>query len=123
METEQQSLVQKLSSPLFQAKGWMKFVGVMGIITGALQAITLVGLLWAWLPIWMGVLLMQAGSAIEAAERSGSAEAFVEAMAKLKTYFTLMGVTMLIGLAITVLFMLLGGMTLLAGMAGMGGYH
>lgn len=123
METEQQSLVQKLSSPLFQAKGWMKFVGVMGIITGALQAITLVGLLWAWLPIWMGVLLMQASSAIEAAERSGSAEAFAEALAKLKTYFTLMGVTMLIGLAITVLFMLLGGMTLLAGMAGMGGYH
>lgn len=123
METEQQSLVQKLSSPLFQAKGWMKFVGVMGIITGALQAITLVGLLWAWLPIWMGVLLMQASSAIEAAERSGSAEAFADALAKLKTYFTLMGVTMLIGLAITVLFMLLGGIGLLAGMAGMGGYH
>ncbi|MED5526141.1 MAG: DUF5362 domain-containing protein [Pseudomonadota bacterium] len=123
METEQQSLVQKLSTPLFQAKGWMKFVGVMGIITGALQAITLVGLLWAWLPIWMGVLLMQAGSAIEAAERSGSVEAFTDALAKLKTYFTLMGVTVLIGLAITVLFMLLGGMTLLAGMAGMGGYH
>lgn len=101
----------------------MKFVGVMGIITGALQAITLVGLLWAWLPIWMGVLLMQAGSAIEAAERSGSVEAFTDALAKLKTYFTLMGVTVLIGLAITVLFMLLGGMTLLAGMAGMGGYH
>ncbi|ROQ21979.1 DUF5362 domain-containing protein [Gallaecimonas pentaromativorans] len=123
METEQQSLVQKLSTPLFQAKGWMKFVGVMGIITGALQAITLVGLLWAWLPIWMGVLLMQAGSAIEAAERSGSVEAFTDALAKLKTYFTLMGVTVLIGLAITVLFMLLGGIGLLAGMAGMGGYH
>ncbi|MFO7651171.1 MAG: DUF5362 family protein, partial [bacterium] len=42
--------------------GWLKFFGIVTIIAGALNALSLVGILWAWLPIWLGVLLVQAGS-------------------------------------------------------------
>ncbi|EKE77452.1 DUF5362 domain-containing protein [Gallaecimonas xiamenensis] len=120
MQTEQQDIIQRLSLPLFQAKGWMKLVGVIAIISGALQALSIVGILWAWLPIWTGVLLFQAASAIEAAQRSGSAEGMTEAMNKLKTFFTISGVMVLIGIILTVLFMLFGGMAMLAGMSHMG---
>ncbi len=40
----------------------MKFMGIMTIIGGGLQALSIVGLLVAWLPIWMGVVLTKAGS-------------------------------------------------------------
>ena len=41
--------------------GWLKFVGVVYIISGVLSALTIIGIIVAWLPIWMGVLIYQAG--------------------------------------------------------------
>ncbi|NIW79677.1 MAG: hypothetical protein GWN16_09545, partial [Calditrichae bacterium] len=40
---------------------WLKFLGIVSIISGAVVAITIVGIIIAWLPIWLGVLLFQAG--------------------------------------------------------------
>jgi hypothetical protein len=54
--------VRELSVPLFQAKGWLKFLGILSIIGGVFQALTIVGIIYAWIPIWSGVLLHQAGS-------------------------------------------------------------
>ena len=58
-----------LSAPDAQARknakamtGWMKFIGIMTIIGGCFQALTIFGLVIAWLPIWMGVVLTKAGS-------------------------------------------------------------
>jgi hypothetical protein len=58
-------MVQELSVPIYQARGWLKFLGVLSIMSGVGQALSLVGILVAWLPIWMGVLMFQAGSNIE----------------------------------------------------------
>ncbi len=99
--------------PLFQAKGWIRFLGVMMIVVGAIYAITIIGLLFAWLPIWLGVLLFQASSRIEHAYEGGGALSFMESLQKLKTYFIVNGVVVLVSLilvAVGALVGILGGL-------------
>ena len=103
MNDDRSALVRDLSMPLASGKGWMKFLGIIFIIDGVFTAITIVGILIAWLPIWIGVLLLQAGSAIERAHVGGDEAAFRMALNKLRTYFVILGVMMLIGLILMVL--------------------
>ena len=103
--------INDLSQPLASGKGWMKFVGIMFIIQGALTALTIVGILIAWLPIWIGVLIMQSAGALERAQLSGDAAAFKESLAKLRTFFIIQGVLYIVGIVLTVLyFMFFGAM-------------
>ena len=95
-------MVQELSMPIYQARGWLKFLGVLSIIAGVGQALSIVGILIAWLPIWMGVLMFQAGSSIESAGQFGDRFAFLRSMGSLKTYFMLQGVLTLIGILFAV---------------------
>ena len=102
--------------PLYQARGWIRFLGVMMIIVGALYAVTIIGLLFAWLPIWLGVLLFQASSRIEYAYEGGGAVSFMESLQKLKTYFIINGVVVLISLIFVGVGALAG---ILGGLAGL----
>ena len=102
--------VREIATPLYGAKFWLKLVGVMMIIYGVLLAITVIGLIVAWLPVWMGVLLFQAAKATEAAHDAEDEASLLTAMGKLKTYFTIMGVMTLIGLVFTAATFFLGGM-------------
>jgi Family of unknown function (DUF5362) len=99
---QDQHLVQELSMPIFQARGWLKFLGVLSIISGVGAALSIVGILFAWLPIWMGVLMFQAGSAVESAGQLGDKFAFLRSMGSLKTYFMLQGILTLLGIVLTV---------------------
>ncbi len=103
--------IKDLSQPLASGKGWMKFVGIVSIIHGALIALTIIGIVIAWLPIWIGVLLMQSANAIERAQLSGDADALKESLARLRTYFVVLGVLILVGIIISaVYFMFFGAM-------------
>lgn len=93
-------VVEKLKS----MKGWLKFLGILTIIGGALQVLTIVGILFAWLPIWMGVLLYQAGDRAEEYIRSKEEGTLGVFLGKLNTYFTIMGVIALVAIGLTVLF-------------------
>ncbi len=59
---ERGEIVRELSAPLASGRGWIKFLGILSIVSGALGALSIIGILWAWLPIWLGVLLFQAAS-------------------------------------------------------------
>lgn len=112
-------VVRELSIPLYQCKGWIKLVGVMFIIGGALYALTIVGIIIAWLPIWQGVLLIQSAGAVEQAYQSGNRNAMTRSLLKLKTYFIIMGVLTLIGIIATLLLFFLGFLgTFFAAMGG-----
>jgi hypothetical protein len=106
--------VSDLALPLSMGRGWMKFVGIMSIIQGVFIALSIVGILVAWLPIWLGVLIMQAADAIERAQRSGDALAMKEAMGKLKTYFVIQGVLYLVGIVFMVLYIVFFGAMMFA---------
>jgi len=109
MGGSEEHVVKEVSGPLFGAKGWMKFLGVMMIIYGVLMVLTIWGILICWLPIWMGILLFKAGAAIELAATAGNKSALYEAMEKLKTYFTVQGILALIGIVIMVITMIVAG--------------
>jgi hypothetical protein len=93
---QESQIVQQLSSPLYQARGWLKFLGVMTIIGGIPSVFALVGIL----QIWIGILLFQAGSSIESAGQFGDKFAFLRSMGGLKTYFMIQGVLTLIGILV-----------------------
>jgi hypothetical protein len=79
-----------------QTKGWLKFLGVLLIINGIIAAITIVGILIAWLPIWMGVLLFQAGGSADSAALTKDTRQLVTMMDKLRIYFMIQGVLLII---------------------------
>lgn len=116
-----QAVVKDISLPLYNAKFWMKLIGVVMVIYGVLIALSIIGLVIAWLPIWIGVLLFQSAGAIEMAYAQGDMEAAIRGMEKLKVYFVINGVLLLIGVILGVAGIFLGGMGALMGMGAMGG--
>lgn len=97
-------------------KGWMKFMGILTIIGGGINALTIIGIVWAWLPIWLGIILVQAGSrAGEYAER-GDAAALEAMTGKLKTYFMMSGIVIIISMVISLIGGIVWAILLAAGM-------
>lgn len=80
--------------------GWLKFVGIVSLVSGILQALSIVGIIWAWLTIWVGILLNQAGSRARAWADSGDETALGALIAKLKTTFTIIGILTIVSLAV-----------------------
>jgi len=113
--------VRDLAAPLYAAKGWMKLLGVLMILNGLLVAATIVGIVVAWLPIWTGVLLFQAAGAAERAHETDNAVELTTALAKLKTYFMILGILALIMLIFGVIGIFIGGSAGLMEMARMPG--
>ena len=93
--------VQRVIRPINQARGWMKLLAVMMFISGGLAAITIIGLVVAWLPIWMGYLLWKSAKTAENATMTGSEGEAIESLSQLKTYFIVQGVLVLIYLLFT----------------------
>jgi len=121
MDAGNSGLVKEVSLPIYQSKGWMKLVGVLSIVYGVLVALTLIGIIIAWLPIWMGILLFKSASSIEQAYLGGRKDDLVLSLSKLKTYFTIMGVLTLVGLVLAVLGLVFGMFGALMGLQGMQG--
>ncbi len=113
---EEKSLVQQISSPLYEAKGWLKLIGIFSIISGVGLIFTIFGILFCWIFIWMGVLLLGVASRIEQARASGDYAAMMESMNKLKTYFIINGVFTLLSILGIVLSIIFMGSALLTGL-------
>lgn len=91
--------------------GWLKFVGIINIISGAITAISIVGIIIAWIPIWMGVLLFQSGSSATNSQISQRPDELVNMVRKLKTYFIINGILIIVVFAFIILgflFMMMG---------------
>jgi hypothetical protein len=99
-----------LLEPLYRSRKWMRLIGILAIIGGALQALTVVGLIVAWLPIWIGVLLTGAAKYLQLANETGDPIAAVSAMDKLRLYFKVLGVMAVIGLVLGLVGMVLAFM-------------
>ena len=117
--TQGNEQIRRVAEPIQEAQMWMKLVGVLSIAQGLLAAITVVGIVVAWLPIWMGVLLFQAASRAETAYSSGDEAALIEALSKIRTYFTIVGVMTMLGLLLTLVAIFFFGLLgLMAGAMG-----
>ncbi|MGI9610326.1 MAG: DUF5362 family protein, partial [Acidimicrobiia bacterium] len=94
--------------PLSESAGWMKLIGTLAIVYGVILAITIIGLLIAWLPIWMGVLLNRAAREAQEAAANGDEASAVTATSSLKTIFQVQGIIILVFLVIWGIFLTVG---------------
>jgi len=92
-------IVREVSMPIYQSRGWLKFLGILMIIAGIPSIFALVGIL----QIWQGILLMQAASSIETAASTGQKYAFLSSLGNIKTFFVINGVLVLVGLIVALL--------------------
>jgi len=104
MQVEQMLSARNITLPLYKCKGWLLFLGILSIVQGAIAALTIIGIIIAWLPIWMGVILCQASSLINEAYTRDDPTALTNALSKIKLYFIIMGVMTLIGIAFAVIY-------------------
>ena len=91
-------IVANVMRPLSDAASWMRLIGTMAIIYGVVLGLTIIGLIIAWLPIWMGVLLRRAANDADAAHAAGDEGMAVSSLRSLNTIFKVQGVLVLIGL-------------------------
>ena len=127
MEIEAQGeIVRNISLPIHQAKGWMKLVGLVSILQGVLMVISTFGfaIIFAWLPIWAGVLLMQAAGAVERSYATGDEAELILSLSKMKTYFVITGVIAILSILVGLMFIFFFGMigAMLGGMSEYGGF-
>jgi hypothetical protein len=91
-------VVSRVMGPLNVSAGWMKLIGTVSIIYGVLTALTIIGLLLAWLPIWLGILTRKAATQAQLAYASGDENAAIMSTDSLRTIFKIQGIILLIGL-------------------------
>jgi len=84
-------------------KGWLKFLGIVNIVAGGLQALSFVGIFIAWLPIWLGITLVQAGSQAQKFADQGDTASLAGLTGKLRNYFTITGIVTIVALGLMVL--------------------
>ncbi len=94
---------QAISANVKATKGWLKFLGILSIIGGGLYALTLVGIVVAWMPIWLGIIMVQAGSRAQEYVERGDPKALAGYTGKIKTLFAIMGILTIISLAVGVI--------------------
>lgn len=108
--------------PLYRSRFWMQLLGIMLILTGVLTAISIVGLVVAWIPVWAGVALFQAAGAAKRGYENHSEDDIKQTMGKLRTYFLISGIMTLLYVLFMIAGMLFGLGGAMMGMDGMGGY-
>ena len=92
------------ADPIYRARGWMKFLAVLAFIGGGLYAITIVGIIFAWIPIMFGVFLWQSATAIEAGYTQVSVEQVHRAHDKLRLLVIAYGILAIVGIVLFVVF-------------------
>ncbi len=92
--------------PLVEARKWLKFLGWMNIILGGIYCLTIIGIIFGWVPIWIGISLKGAGDKLEVAMHSQDSAAAHYACRDLRTVFTIVGVLAIISLVLTALYFL-----------------
>ena len=107
LDVEQITWWDKIVDSVSKSKSWMKFLGIVMIIVGALSAITIIGILWAWLYIWLGIILLQASAMANELYSNGSQKVLVEYQRKISTFFQIVGIWTLVSISIAIIFIIL----------------
>lgn len=98
----QGALLEHLRATAVHMSAWLKLLGFLSMVCGALAVLTVVGILFAWVPFWLGILLFQAGSRALRAQDPREMAAMLE---KLRSYFALLGTVVIITLAFVIMFL------------------
>ncbi len=101
-----------LKDTLHGMQPWLRFLGVLNLIMGVLEALTVIGLTVAWVNLWLGYLLYQAAGKAEEVRVMDPEEALVDFLEKLRRFFMILGLLTVVLLLAGVAFFLFGLFTL-----------
>ena len=85
-----------ICAPLVRSAGWMKFIGVMFIILGGFSVLTIWGIIFAWVPIWMGVVLVKSAKELRTGYAAKNAAMCTSAFERLRVFFKIFGIIMIV---------------------------
>jgi hypothetical protein len=88
--------LQDIIRPLYVSRFWINLFAYCLIFYSSLITITGVGVLVAWLPIWIGILLLMISRSLKTAFEEDNEEALQLSLSRFKTLFTILGVFSLI---------------------------
>jgi len=100
------SQIQQISNGM---TGWLKFLGVVNIVIGAIYVISLWGIIIAWIFIWLGILLLQMANRINNARFTNNQGELVQMMDKLRLYFIIQGVLIIVSIVMVIIAMIVFG--------------
>jgi hypothetical protein len=83
--------ISRFVEPLYQSRLWIRLFAICLIFYGALITITGIGVLVAWLPMCIGVLLLLANKTMITAYKNNDEQALMQFTARLKTIFSILG--------------------------------
>jgi len=120
--------VKRLASVLASGSGWMKFIAVLLFIGSGMELLVSFGIaiIVVWLPIWLGIILWGAATRASQAAYSGSEADLSAALDKLRFFFKLYGIVIIIGFVLGLLgalFFFAAVGTGLSGLQNTGGIH
>jgi len=95
--------MERVYEELSRASGWMKAMGILYIVGGILSAITIVGIIYAWLPIWMGVIVYQAGKFAQMASTNKDETKLMEVVSKIRLFFLISVIVGIVAYAIVII--------------------
>ncbi len=114
-------LIKRLATLLAESAGWMKFLAVLSWVGAALSILGSWGLalIWAWAPIWLGVVMWRAASLAQQATFTGTEADLAQAIDQVRFYFKLSAIlrlVMLIAVVVIVVFFFAAAMAMISGM-------
>ena len=83
--------ISRFVEPLYQSRFWIRLFAVCLVFYGALLTVTGIGVLVAWIPMWIGVLLLLANKAVISAYKNNDEQALLQFTTRLKTIFSILG--------------------------------
>jgi hypothetical protein len=92
--------------PLYQANGWLTFIGWFNLVLGVIYCITIVGIIGGALMIWIGICLKTAGESLKAGYPSNNPALLYRASNNLATVAKIVGILVCIYLAAFVIMIL-----------------
>jgi uncharacterized membrane protein len=107
--TPSEQLVKYLCDNVARSATWMKLLGVLLIIDGIIMLISVIGIIFCWLPIWLGVIIFKAAGDAETANK-GVPQQLGEYVQKINRFFLIAGILALIYLIIVLIFFFVFGM-------------
>lgn len=105
----------EILEPLFDNVIWLQITGIFFLIIGIITCLTIVGLIYGWIPVWLGVLLIQAASLLKDIDGEDSGEDFeydaFEVVRKISRYFKIQGILVIVYLGLIVLLLSFAGLS------------
>lgn len=92
-----------LVRPLYDVKGWLKLLGVLNIIIGVIYCITIIGAIFGWIPLLLGIKANKSSNELREGFETSDESKVQSAIRNLATCIKMVGILTLIALIINVI--------------------